>query len=1579
MLLFSLALTVDTYNTVRISITLESSDIGYRFVPRLPRAITPILCTQAGPMSAKDGHQTPDTDVSPPTLTDRVRDLAVGRRSLPSLRGTNSRALGSSASLSLTPATRLNTSHGQAIETEQKFRDRFLDDLHNARALSDKIAVVKAASVEIQFRSMETVSAILAAAEDFTQEGAPLEARKAGFNLLTASASHSGLDNNDRSKLMTMITIPFLAADSSPQILALRQLTDSGRNLAPLDRSLPPYLNRRIEEVFEDTTIARTTLKKQKPRRSAQPVGEELSLGNLLSLLRDIVCNSPKAFEDDQLVLLVRNLVKISKKTTVDLDLRAVVEIFRAITEFSRIPSSTLESCIEVLCATSYVAKSINTWPCFQNLLRSGDQAETIDILLNFLLEPSELSDNVIRGVVATLNNVISSNGENGLPLVPLSTLAYSLRAVSLIRSKLEPECLQIIGSLVKRSGYVDRLLKENWTFLHDILDEVFETRRMQAAKDDQILPSKVTSTSPLHKLISSIPTNIEKVSGQMAKDLQEITSILASLWNTLDLQQRQFLVKLLLNLGLYVDIPDLGLAIDYMVAERLIFPTDENWDSHISMLIDVILLDTTKTSLIRCQVIYALKDVRASLRKSEVDILHDKDLILHVLQYMKNEEDLAIANSLADYSTDYAQDADNEVFETILNTLKRLLALQDAPSAMRQNQIISCLVRLFLQCLPHSAYKTVRIYRILVTTASNKNMSTDTRLMAMKLLTRLRCDSKNAVKVVPFPDSQSLAVTLCRTEASAYPQPNFNRMSNDDPHAVRVGRSNAIDQSNLGRSRSTTRSGNAADRVAKPTPPLWMYPGSKALPEDPPPDVSQVVHANVTQNKEDMGLEMDLWLDAMLDMIENEDDWEIYSYILVHLPSQLSNLQLFMDAVPYLSKLQDWVLSVLGRGNFREPPASTGVKKGDVALCIFQTLTILIGYRENFGRSRMDKTVHMFLEGISKWDRATRCCIHGLAICCYEIPNSISTYLPHIISKMSKVITQSHLAVDILEFLGGLARLPHACRNLADENLRAVFGICISYIDYSREQRQKPIGGSGSRANVTSPRYSGISGELKAASETGHTAEVHKDLPEYVFALAYHVMTIWFLSIDIRERSKHVGWIAKRLVWKDDFGNETMEEQSQVTLDMMHRTAYLDLGETTLGPIFSGEDGSILKQTWLVGMSIVTLETAIASGLTRLTKRQASGTTHARYQQCTAPTPPHHVPTQNLGQSTESILPSHVLLQLGSTIAPMPIPMQPIVLPDDESTKRAIGAFDRNDTVDGYKVGVIYIGNAQKLEIEILANISGTESYNRFLSGLGTRVCLKNAIFNTQGLDRESDQDGTHTFAWRDRVTEIVFHVPTMMPTDLVNDSQCTNKKRHIGNEFVKIIYNDSGLSFNFDTFDSQFNYVNIIITPEPLGLPQETMRTDIDPNEPIRRRIESQLQDMGERQFFRVETQCASSLPPISPAATPKIISASALPAFVRQIALNASVFSLAWSNRDGDEHVSSWRNRLKEIIKLRNRYGNTATSQTVAYPGMSTEDRGGARSYVEGDQWRGTLALGGMAEEDKLLLSLDFTRWT
>jgi hypothetical protein len=251
---------------------------------------------------------------------------------------------------------------------------------------------------------------------------------------------------------------------------------------------------------------------------------------------------------------------------------------------------------------------------------------------------------------------------------------------------------------------------------------------------------------------------------------------------------------------------------------------------------------------------------------------------------------------------------------------------------------------------------------------------------------------------------------------------------------------------------------------------------------------------------------------------------------------------------------------------------------------------------------------------------------------------------------------------------------------------------------------------------------------------------------------------------------------------------------------------------------------------------------------------------------------------------------------------------------------RRAISSFDRNFTVDGHKVGVIYIGEGQTQEADILANVMGSSDYTDFLGGLGTLTKLKGAKFNTQGLDREYNTDGEYAFCWRDRVTEIVFHVTTQMPTNLDHDPQCIGKKRHIGNDFVNIIFNNSGLPFRFDTFASDFNYVNIIITPESRASFVAT-----------RLRSESHAQ----KAFYKVQVMSKPGFPEISPVAETKILSLTALPAFIRLLALNASVFSLVWANREGGEHVSSWRNRLREISRLRAKHESKIPISTPASP--------------------------------------------
>ena len=258
---------------------------------------------------------------------------------------------------------------------------------------------------------------------------------------------------------------------------------------------------------------------------------------------------------------------------------------------------------------------------------------------------------------------------------------------------------------------------------------------------------------------------------------------------------------------------------------------------------------------------------------------------------------------------------------------------------------------------------------------------------------------------------------------------------------------------------------------------------------------------------------------------------------------------------------------------------------------------------------------------------------------------------------------------------------------------------------------------------------------------------------------------------------------------------------------------------------------------------------------------------------------------------------------------SPLNLVDPPIPLPDDQTTRRSVDIFDRNATVDGFKVGVIYISESQTNEKDILMNDIGSAPFTSFLSDLGTLVRLKGAQFNTGGLDKHDDMDGEFTYCWRDRCVELIFHIPTMMPTASDPDMTYANKKRHIGNDFVNIIFNDSGLPYDFDTFPSAFNYVAIVITPESRASFVDR-RLDSDPD--------------GKNRYFKVQEISKPGFPDWSPAAEPKILAGKHLAAYCRLLAINASVFSQVWAVRDGGEMVSSWRNRLREIKRLRERYG-------------------------------------------------------
>lgn len=345
--------------------------------------------------------------------------------------------------------------------------------------------------------------------------------------------------------------------------------------------------------------------------------------------------------------------------------------------------------------------------------------------------------------------------------------------------------------------------------------------------------------------------------------------------------------------------------------------------------------------------------------------------------------------------------------------------------------------------------------------------------------------------------------------------------------------------------------------------------------------------------------------------------------------------------------------------------------------------------------------------------------------------------------------------------------------------------------------------------------------------------------------------------------------------------------------------------------------------------------------------------------------------------------MPSHIVLQLLASVGGISEGCRPILLPDDQRTQLALDVFDRIPVVDFHKIGVVYVGAGQSKEREILQNVMGSTDYTEFISGLGNLIPLKGTRINTGGLDTEFDSDGEFGIFWSDRITEIIFHVTTMMPVNLDHDPYCTMKKRHIGNDFVNIVFNNSGIPYAFDTIPAQFNFVNIIISPEArAGFVTTRLKN---------------YSDM-DKQFYRVELQCKPGIPAISPAADTKVISGKSLPAFVRNLALNASVFSHV-HNEGGGEHISMWRHRLRNINQLRDRVtapistGPTAAASPTAIGGSSSPvNQSTARRIstatalseltsrnslgnINGDMQQD----GGAGEVESILNSFDFSRWT
>lgn len=73
-------------------------------------------------------------------------------------------------------------------------------------------------------------------------------------------------------------------------------------------------------------------------------------------------------------------------------------------------------------------------------------------------------------------------------------------------------------------------------------------------------------------------------------------------------------------------------------------------------------------------------------------------------------------------------------------------------------------------------------------------------------------------------------------------------------------------------------------------------------------------------------------------------------------------------------------------------------------------------------------------------------------------------------------------------------------------------------------------------------------------------------------------------MSVKLIDRAKYTSWITKNLVLTDSSGKEVIDEQSQVTIDMMQRVAFSDHDETLPDQRFAGpSDEPVSKKSGLL------------------------------------------------------------------------------------------------------------------------------------------------------------------------------------------------------------------------------------------------------------------------------------------------------------------------------------------------------------------------------------------------------------
>lgn len=399
--------------------------------------------------------------------------------------------------------------------------------------------------------------------------------------------------------------------------------------------------------------------------------------------------------------------------------------------------------------------------------------------------------------------------------------------------------------------------------------------------------------------------------------------------------------------------------------------------------------------------------------------------------------------------------------------------------------------------------------------------------------------------------------------------------------------------KANSSRSRSRAPYGIPTTPQLRPRDPIWQMPERLpfAIADVDTPSEALITYDPIGPNHAPV-LSISRYLSVVVNIIEQERNWEILSYVLCHLPTQLANKHLFCgpksrDVISrLLTSLCTTIISGDFAGNVDRWP--TGLKQRDGHGLAFHILSVLVSYRRCFDLKQRHLLVEVFQSGLDGQPATIKCCLHALSLAAFELQSSTTKCLSRILEKLSQIMSNPDMAVHILGFLSIIGSQSTLYANFTEGDFKMVFGVALQYLQHH--------------------------------NRIGKSPTLSWALSQHVRILSYFLVYVWFLAVKLPDRPRHVRFIARQLLLANE-GKDAVDDLTEVCFDWLARYTYASADPRPANSLFNDivmnpttprppSEAVTNEKTWVLGTSVVTIRTLARLGWIEVLSRRPSGYT---------------------------------------------------------------------------------------------------------------------------------------------------------------------------------------------------------------------------------------------------------------------------------------------------------------------------------------------------------------------------------